>query len=489
MQLVSLLVLAPSLPFAAAETVLGAFIFHRHGDRTTKSYNPVTLTPLGAEQVFTSGSWYRDNYISADAPSKINGVSSDLAVLSQLSITSTIDNVLQNSAQVFLQGLYPPAGSLAIQKLANGSSINTPFNGYQYIPVNAVTSPTSGKGAEETNGWLQAGSGCTKAIASSNSYFQSAEYLATLDSTKDFYQSLLPVYNATFPSPNATFKNAYTIYDFVHVSTVHNTTSAIPSHDLLTPSTLHQLQTLADTHEYNLAYNASSPIRAIAGSVLAAQIISALNTTLSAPASKKSAQKLTTQFGAYGTFMAFFGLANAPAASKDFYGVVDYASSMVFELVTNASLPTSGAVNPADVSVRFLFANGSASAANVPQAYPLFGRTETTLKWDVFVQEMEKFAIGTTAVWCDACGNTDGICSPASLGIATADDNESGSSDGGVSRPVAGVIGAVVAIAVILAVQGLVMLVGGLRLAKKETVALARKASHDGVSVSTEGRV
>ncbi|KAK3687620.1 histidine phosphatase superfamily [Podospora appendiculata] len=488
MQLVSLLVLAPSLPLAAAETVLGAFIFHRHGDRTTKSYTPVTLTPLGAEQVFTSGSWYRDNYISADAPSRINGVSSDLAVLSQLSITSSIDNVLQNSAQVFLQGLYPPAGNLATQKLANGSSINSPLNGYQYIPVNAVTSPTSGKGAEETNGWLQAGSGCTKAIASSNSYFQSAEYLATLDSTQEFYQSLLPVYNATFPSPNATFKNAYTIYDFVHVSTIHNTTSTIPSHDLLTPSTLHQLQTLADAHEFGLAYNASSPIRAIAGSVLAAQIVSALNTTLSAPAGKKSAQKLTTQFGAYGTFMAFFGLAGAPAASPDFYGVVDYASSFVFELVTNASLPA-GAVDTADVSVRFLFTNGSASATNVPKAYPLFGRAETTLRWDVFVEEMDKFAIGTTAVWCQACGNTDGICSPASLGVATADDGGDGAADGGVSRPVAGVIGAVVAIAVILAVQGLIMLIGGLRLAKKETVALAKKASHDGVSVSTEGRV
>jgi hypothetical protein len=61
------------------------------------------------------------------------------------------------------------------------------------------------------------------------------------------------------------------VYEFIHVSQIHNT--SIPSDNLLTDETVFQLQTLADDHEHDLAYNASEPIRAIAGSTLAAQVI------------------------------------------------------------------------------------------------------------------------------------------------------------------------------------------------------------------------
>lgn len=60
------------------------------------------------------------------------------------------------------------------------------------------------------------------------------------------------------------------VYDYIHVSTIHN--SSIPSDDLLTDETQSQLLALANTHEFNLAYNASDTIRAIAGSTLAAQM-------------------------------------------------------------------------------------------------------------------------------------------------------------------------------------------------------------------------
>jgi hypothetical protein len=64
--------------------------------------------------------------------------------------------------------------------------------------------------------------------------------------------------------------NQNVVYDLIHVSTIHNAT--IPSDDLLTPETQAQLSQLANDHEYNLAYNASDPIRAIAGSTLAVSI-------------------------------------------------------------------------------------------------------------------------------------------------------------------------------------------------------------------------
>lgn len=471
-------------PVVADESVLGIYVFHRHGDRTSKSWPPTMLTALGADQVYASGTYFRDRYVAANASSRISAVATDIAVLAQIAVTAPVDNVLQGSANVFTQSLYPPAGTLAQQTLANGSVTEAPFGGYQYIPVNIVSSAASASGSEDSE-WLQGGSGCNNAIISSNNYFTSSSYLETLNSTKDFYSSLLPVINTTFTSAQDTFKNAYTIFDYVHVSEIHNST--IPSSDLLTNETLFQLQTRADQHEWGLAYNSSDPVRAIAGAVLAGQILQSLNTTASAVPTAKSTARLNFQFGAYGTFMSFFGLANLTAANPEFYGIVDYASAIVFELVTNATLSSDKAVDPADISVRFLFSNGSAAYNGGLTAYPLFGQSEVTLPWNTFTSEMNKFAIDNTVSWCNACGNTTGVCDPSALGTgsgsssngnATTSSNNNGGG-GGVSRAVAGVIGALVTLAVILGLEALVLLIGGLRVVKKN-VAVAGKAASNG---------
>lgn len=59
---------------------------------------------------------------------------------------------------------------------------------------------------------------------------------------------------------------------------------------------------------------------------------------------------------------------------------------------------------------------------------------------------------------------------------------ENHSSDG-VSKPVAGVIGAIVTLAVILGVEGLILLIGGLRVASKKRLA----ASQDGIVDAKKG--
>lgn len=258
----------------------------------------------------------------------------------------------------------------------------------------------------------------------------------------------------------------------MHVSQIHNQT--IPSDDLLTNDTVHQLQTLADAHEWGLAYNESEPVRAIAGAVLAGQILEALNTTLAAPLSKASAQRLTVQFGAYGTFMAFFGLANLTAASEDFRGIVDYASSITFELVTNATVTGSGApttVDPADVSVRFLFSNGTASDSNVPQYFPLFGQSETTISWNDFSSGMSSFAIEDTPDWCQACGNTTGICASSASSSGSGSDSgsstsSSSSENNGITPGIAAGIGvlSLFGLILVLAVAGFLL---GFRVVKK----------------------
>jgi hypothetical protein len=459
-KLPSLLFLSSLPSLVLAEDVLGLYIFHRHGDRTAKAWKPVNFTALGADEVHSSGSWYRDTYVSKDAPRKISGLSSESVALSQLDVTSPVDAVLQNSALVFLQGLYPPTQQA--ETLANGSKIEAPLSGYQYIPIATVETAASDKHSE-SSAWLQGNSGCTNAEASSNAYLSSSQYDQTYKETEDFYQSLLPVIKNTYGKDEANFRNAYTIFDLINVARIHN--SSIPSDNLLKESTLDKLYNLASIHEWNLAYNSSEPVRAIAGSVLGGQIIEALEPL----AEGKKAPKVNIQFGAYGAFMAFFGLAGLDKASSDFMGIVDYASSMAFELVTNATNPTAD-----DVSVRFYFANGTA-AENTPKLFPLFGDDSTTISWKDFKAGMSEFAIEDTKHWCKLCGNTDGDCASNSGDdddSASSSSNSDGSSNG-VSKPVAGVIGALVTLVVILGAQAAVLLLGGLRLVKKSTLAPA----------------
>lgn len=201
------LVLTALLPLTqAAETILGAYIFHRHGDRTSKSWDPVNLTDLGYNDVYSSGQWHRQRYIASSASSPIAGMSADVVVQGQITLSTSDDVVLMNSAQGFAQGLYPPTGGLSSEMLRNGTVIQSPMSGYQLIPVHTIS---AGSGSESA-GWLQGATACANAENSSNEYYFSNEYLTLFSSTIDFYKSLSPVINGTFDANQTSFKNAYT---------------------------------------------------------------------------------------------------------------------------------------------------------------------------------------------------------------------------------------------------------------------------------------
>ena len=140
---------------------------------------------------------------------------------------------------------------------------------------------------------------------------------------------------------------------------------------------------------------------------------------------------------------------------------------MTFELFTTAAPDPFPAAE--DLSVRFLFHNGTTGNNSVPVAYPLFGQSATTLPWNDFVKGMNAFAVGSQSQWCEACGNSTGVCA----GAQSSNPGpvvRGGSGGSGISKAVAGVIGAMVTLAVILGVEGLVMLVAGLRLVRKNRV-------------------
>ena len=199
------LTLLPSLS-TAAETVLGLYIFSRHGDRTSKSTPPTVLTELGYSEIFSSGTWFRDQYIANGSTSQIHGIEPDIVKQSQIAASAPLDDVLMPSCLGFLQGLYPPVGpTLGQQTLRNGTVVQVPLNGYQIIPVGTVT---SGTGSEDS-AWLQGSGNCANAIVSSNNYFASPEYTMLENSTMGFYTSLQPVVNSTIPANQTNFKNAY----------------------------------------------------------------------------------------------------------------------------------------------------------------------------------------------------------------------------------------------------------------------------------------
>ncbi|KAK5950188.1 hypothetical protein OHC33_008903 [Knufia fluminis] len=453
--------LAASLT-AAQETVLGAYIFSRHGDRTAKSTPPADLTDLGYEQVFTSGTYYRNRYISSDATQRIYGINADIVKQSQLIASAPADTVLQNSALGFLQGLYPPT-QLSSQTLRNGSTVQAPLNGYQLIPLQTVETGANSENAA----WLQGSTNCANAQISSNAYFSSAEYMDTLSRTQDLYNSIYSDINGTFSESQNSFKNGYTIWDLLNVASIHNATATIPDEETMT-----QLKYLADQHEFGLAYNESEPIRAVTGSIIAAEVVEALNATITG----KGKTKLNVQFGAYAGMLSFFGLTNLTTVNSNFYGVPDYASSLVWELVTNATVDSSSWPSNDDIFVRFLFHNGTTSDASEPVEYPLFNTNSSPLSWNDFVTGMNKISIRDQQLWCQACGNATGVCSDAYLNgdgsVSTSTSNNSGSSgSGGMSKAVAGVIGAMITLAVILLIEGAVVVLGGFRLVSRNRLA------------------
>jgi len=177
------------------------------------------------------------------------------------------------------------------------------------------------------------------------------------------------------------------------VASIHNSSDDFPSADFLTTETFFQLRTLADTHEFNLAYNESEPIRAVTGSIMAAQVVTALNSTITG----KGTSKLNIQFGAYAGMLSFFGLANLTIMNPDFFGVPDYASTLTWELIANATVSESSFPSSDEISVCFLFHNGTTSDISTPTEYPLFGQGRSPLPWNDFVSGMNKFSIGNQA--------------------------------------------------------------------------------------------
>ncbi|TBU36403.1 hypothetical protein BD309DRAFT_742704 [Dichomitus squalens] len=124
-------------------TLLGVVLLARHGDRLEFFQDPLTynptqtfLTPLGSVQELQLGSFLRSEYLDSSSPTFIDGISSDVVNINQIDVRADAGgggSVILNSVYGLLGGLFPPTPDNNIT-LANGTTVTSPFGGYQYIP-------------------------------------------------------------------------------------------------------------------------------------------------------------------------------------------------------------------------------------------------------------------------------------------------------------------------------------------------------------------
>jgi prostatic aicd phosphatase len=438
----------------AAETVLGAVIFTRHGDRTPKMFTPYALTRLGLQQNFRSASFYRATYVEDGAPKKIWNISADEALPEQLFVSTPDEPTLFSTTSAFMQGLYPPlTGSDATgELLANGTTITAPF-GLNYVQLH-------GEDAETTDTiWLKGDVSCPTYTKASNSFKSSTVYKERTDATRAFYATFKPLLDGIFADADLTYDKAYSIFDYLNVHYVHNTTV----HEALTEDQLFQLRTLADSHEWGLVYNESQPERSLPARSWIAKVHAQLNATVNSA----KAPKLSVLTGSYNTFQNWFGLSGVHKLNPNFLGLPDYASTLVFEAVTNATV-TSTLPPLEDISVRFLFRNGSAPDAPLT-AWPLFETGKELLSWSEWSEHISGIQIASPAAWCKECGATSTekpFCPVAAASAPMQFPTKSGD----LSLAAAGAIGAATTLGVVGLLAALLMLLG-LRLSRRRPAA------------------
>ena len=469
----------------SAVRIHASVVFAHYGERTPPLLPDMTeLTPLGAQQMFSAGAFFRSRYITsrpaaednATASRPIWGLRTHRISDHQVHVGVAGAGPTAGSALAFMQGLYPPLDNsskgvvLSSQSLlANGSNVVGPLGGYQYARMNSpsILDPDSI--------WLAGDVGCAQHAYSTTDYFSTREFAETSASSQDLYGNIAAQFlRGAAPGVPLDYRNAFPVFESVRYGDVH----VRGIHEQLQQSDLARLRALASRREYaangNLSASGLVPgdqIRAVAGKTLAAKVLRLLTSNVE---SRGSARKINLLFGNHRPFLAFFALARLPDINTNFYDLPELGSIMVFELFSagNATADDDDSGSDAypevsDLMVRFLFRNGT-TEEDALIAYPVFGRgrSRTNMRWSDFRSEMTKILIPSVGRWCDVCASRSPFCA-----FYGTDEDASGLTAGSRSgrrstqmRPVvAGVVGSVVTLGVVAIVVAATMLLGRVR--------------------------
>lgn len=292
--------------------------------------------------------------------------------------------------------------------------------------------------------------------------YLSAELSALEESTKEFYRKFEGLFEGVIPAEDLTFRNAYEIFDYINVGRIHNRKIA----ESVSEEDFHQLRVLADQGEFSKVW-AQSPkgddmIRSMPGRTISRLILERLETAISKAGKEAKFNLLLTSYDSFLAFFALSGLKDIPAT---FSGLPNYASSMAFELFTPSNNIDSFPAED-DLQVRFVFRNGTSVEA---EEFPLFGAKSVAIPFKDFKSKMEEFAIKDVEQWCEECGSEGKVdfCKRGERVVVR--------EVGGMSRVVAGVVGAMVTLGVVTVITSVwfVIVVRGRK--REERRAVERK--------------
>ncbi|KAJ3731464.1 histidine phosphatase superfamily [Lentinula guzmanii] len=368
-------------------TVLGVIFLIRHGDRQgfyqdPTNYNPANtvITPLGLREEFITGDYFRNIYLNESSTSFIKGINNTIADPNQITVVADAageGGVIMNSAEALLQGLFPPDSDYSTT-LANGTTIEAPLGGYQYIEIESALAEND----VSLEGWTS----CAPFDTATAEFYQSAEFNQTAQENSDFFTNL-PQYLDGRSDVN--LENMWNIFDYMNVNYIHNATfqSKLP------PTMLAQARTLAAFHEYGVF---TSPQLDGIGNIGFRTMLPGIFEGLSSITNSSDPLKIYYNAIAYKSFFTLFRMTGAVDQSPQLTGLVNYAASVAIEV----RQPSSGG----EPVLRLQFKNGTQDDA------------QTTFNWfnttgDIPVSAFTSFlapvAINSTADWCKVCSNTE----------------------------------------------------------------------------------
>jgi hypothetical protein len=278
------------------------------------------------------------------------------------------------------------------------------------------------------------------------------------------------------PKDITDFYNAYNLYDLVRYQYNHNQTIYEELQSLgvnntdprLTRSAMQILENDAEDQQY--AMNAD---RRVSGQVEGDMILTIAGRTMARKVldtfrlhyrSGGNSNKLNLAFGSLEPFISFFELSGLRASAGDsetspFWKLPGHGATMVFELIGKASEPATSYLDWDNLRVRFLYRRDSEPGTPFRE-YSIFGATEVghRMPWAEFEASMARVAMNVSE-WCSSCDTPTSFCNLQK-------SSPVGEFSSGLDPAIAGVVGAVVTLAVMGIGFVAAFFFGGLQLSK-----------------------
>lgn len=434
------------------DTILGIVLMARHGDRegfyqdpTTYTASQTSITPLGEQQELQLGALIRSRYLDPTSPTFIQGINPSTALLRQTQIAVRADagdegGVIFDSSVALLQGLFPPT-PLSNTTLANGTTVTSPFGGYQYVPIESVESN------EDVS--LEGFTSCNTLNTRTTNFYNSPAFLQRANDSA-FFLSELPPFLDGRP---VNLQNMFNIFDYMNVQSIHNATFA----QRLPDTFLAQARDLANFHEYGVF---SDPSFGGLGNIAARTMLPSILTAFQRIANSSDPLKLHYSAISYKPFLSLFNMTGVSQNGGIPPAIVNYAAAVIMEV----RQPASGG----QPVIRFNFKNGTDDPDFIAHNLTFSGWSgDGDVPLSTFLTAFEPAAINTTLQWCGVCNQTTARGCGDLLAPLNASTTASTHHDK-ISPVGAGFLGAGLTVAVFLMAFGVLFFLGFLSLGGKK---------------------